>query len=61
MLAIISKIAAIYVQKYDDNVTLAAVNEIEILTSGLSRKLWQKIGILDRISLRAPLEPVSDD
>ena len=30
-------------------VTLAAVNEIENLTNGLSRKIWQKIMIFDRI------------
>ena len=50
MLSIISKIAAIYVQKFDDHVTLSSVNELEDLTSGLSRKIWQKIMILDRMS-----------
>lgn len=49
LLAIISKIAALYVQNFDDPVTLAAVNEIENLTNGLSRKIWQKIMIFDRI------------
>ena len=49
MLAIISKIAAVYVQDFDDDVTLSAVNELENLTSGLSRKIWQKIMILDRV------------
>ncbi len=49
LLALISKIAALYVQNFDDPVTLAAVNEIENLTNGLSRKIWQKIMIFDRI------------
>lgn len=49
LLSLISKISALYVQKFDDPVTLAAVNEIENLTSGLSRKIWQKIIIIDRI------------
>ena len=49
LLALISKIAALYVQKFDDPVSLAAVNEVENLTNGLSRKIWQKIMILDRI------------
>lgn len=49
LLALISKIAALYVQNFDDPVTLAAVNEVETLTNGLSRKIWQKIIILDRI------------
>ena len=49
LLALISKISALYVQNFDDPVTLAAVNEIETLTNGLSRKIWQKIMIFDRI------------
>jgi hypothetical protein len=49
MLALISKIAALYVQRFDDPVTLSAVNEVENLTNGLSRKIWQKIMIFDRI------------
>jgi hypothetical protein len=53
MLAIISKIAALYVQDFDDSETLSTVNEIENLTSGLSRKIWQKIMILDRIVARS--------
>lgn len=49
LLALISKLAALYVQKFDDPVTLSAVNEVENLTNGLSRKIWQKIMIFDRI------------
>ena len=49
MLALISKLAALYIQRFDDPVTLAAVNEVENLTNGLSRKIWQKIVIFDRI------------
>jgi hypothetical protein len=49
MLALISKIAALYVQDFDDPVTLGAVNDVESLTNGLSRKIWQKIMIFDRI------------
>jgi hypothetical protein len=49
LLSIISKVAAVYVRRFDDPVTLVAVNEIENLTNGLSRKIWQKIMILDRI------------
>jgi hypothetical protein len=37
------------VQRFDDPVTLSAVNDVENLTAGLSRKIWQKIMILDRI------------
>jgi hypothetical protein len=50
MLSLISKIAALYAQKSDDAVVLAAVDEVETLTSGLSAKIWQKIIILDRVT-----------
>ncbi len=48
MLSLVSKIAALYIQNIDDPVVLAAVDEVETLTSGLSRKIWQKIMILER-------------
>jgi len=54
LLSVISKVAAVYVQSYDDPVTLSAVNDVEQLTSGLSRKIWQKIMILDRVASLAP-------
>ena len=47
MLSLLSKIAALYPQHNDDPVVLAAVDEIETLTAGLSRKIWQKIMILN--------------
>ena len=46
MLSLIGKVGAIYVQDFDDQVALTAVNEIEALTTGLSRKIWQKIMII---------------
>jgi len=52
MLALVSTIAAIYVQRFDDAETMNAASDIEILTVGLSRKIWQKITILDRIAER---------
>jgi hypothetical protein len=48
MLAVTSKIAALYVQNFNDPVTLAAVDEVQDLTGGLSQKIWQKIMIFDR-------------
>jgi hypothetical protein len=59
LLALISKIAALYMQYFDDPVTLAAVNEVEGLTNGLARKIWQKIIILDRIL--APSGPLPSE
>jgi hypothetical protein len=60
LLALISKISALYVQEFDDPVTLVAVNEIENLTNGLSRKIWQKIMILDRILVPGNAAPVPE-
>jgi len=53
MLSIISKVAALYVQNFDDPVTLAAVNDVEQLTGSLSQKLWLKIDILERVAPQA--------
>jgi hypothetical protein len=45
MSSLIGKVAALYVQKYDDPVVLSAVDQIEDLTTSLSRKAWQKITV----------------
>jgi hypothetical protein len=47
MLALMGKIAALYVQGFPDPQALTAVDEVENLTTSLSRKIWQKIMILD--------------
>src|SRR5262249_29473628 len=54
MLAITGKIAALYIQHFDDDVALAAVNEVETLTAGLSGQVWHKLTILYG---RGPGEP----
>lgn len=46
-MALISKIAALYVQNYQDPILLDAVDDVEDLTAGFSRKIWQKITILE--------------
>ena len=51
ILSLTSKIAALYLEGFDDHVVIGAVNEIESLTSGLMGKIWQKIMILDRMVL----------
>jgi hypothetical protein len=53
LLSLISKVAALLVQHFNDSVVLGAVNEIEELTTGLSGKIWQKITILDRANRTA--------
>ena len=42
------KVAAPYVQNFDDAVAISSANEVEQLCTGLSRKIWQKIMILDQ-------------
>ncbi len=46
-LACISKIAALYVQGFEDPALLDAVDDVEDLTAGFSRKIWQKITIIE--------------
>lgn len=48
LLAIISKVAALYVQDFPDAPTVSAVDQVESLCSGLSQKIWQKIMVLDQ-------------
>ena len=51
MLALNSKLAALYAQNLHDPVVLAAVDEVETLTTGLCAKIWQKLVILNERGL----------
>lgn len=42
-----SKLAALLVQNFTNEVILGAVNEIETLATGLSGKIWQKIRLIE--------------
>jgi hypothetical protein len=53
MLALNAKLAALYAQNLHDPVVLAAVDEVEALTTGLSAKIWQKLVILNERGMRA--------
>ncbi|MFT5195442.1 MAG: hypothetical protein ACI85U_002462 [Candidatus Promineifilaceae bacterium] len=57
MLSLTGKLAALYVQAFEDEVAITAVNDLESLTTGLSRKIWQKIMYVHSIdeSLGEPL------
>jgi len=52
MLSLLGKVAALYVQDFPDERAVAAVDDIEDLTSGLSRKIWQKIMVLGQAAAR---------
>lgn len=47
MLSITGKIAALFAQSVNDDVVIDGVNDIENLASNLSRKIWQKITLID--------------
>lgn len=49
LLSLVGKLASLHAQYLPDHVVLEAVNDIESLSVGLSRKIWQKIVILDTI------------
>ena len=52
MLSITGKVAALFAQSVNDEVVIEAVNDIEALGSNLSRKIWQKITLIEGASTR---------
>ena len=56
LLSLTGKIAAVHVQDFDDAVVLSSVTEIENLTTGLSRKIWQKLMIVNTELARLEVE-----
>ncbi len=57
MLSLTGKVAALYVSDFEDPVLLAAVNEVEGLTTGLSRKIWQKLTLLRQYAVECDAAP----
>lgn len=61
MLSLTGKIAAVYVQQFDDAVAMASASELEALAGDLSNKIWQKILILESFQPqrdeKAPINP----
>jgi fumarate reductase subunit D len=47
MLSITGKVAALFAQSVSDDVVIDGVNDIENLGSNLSRKIWQKITLIE--------------
>jgi hypothetical protein len=48
MLSLVSKTGFLYVQHFNDPVATEAVNDLEDLSTGLARKIWQKIMVIRR-------------
>lgn len=49
MLALIGKLAALYAERVRDPVVIETVTEIENLTTGLARKIWQKVSLIGEL------------
>jgi hypothetical protein len=56
MLSITAKYAALYAQAVNDAVVIEAVNDIESLSTNLSRKIWQKIMLIAGDGMKPPPE-----
>jgi hypothetical protein len=48
LLSICSKVAALYAQAFPHTAVLQSVDEVEMLATGLSRKIWQKLVMVHR-------------
>lgn len=48
MLSLVGKVAALYAERTTDSAVLATISDIESLTTGMSRKIWQKVALLPR-------------
>jgi hypothetical protein len=59
--SLISKIAALYVQGFQDPILLDAVDDVEDLTAGFARKIGQKLTILEGLSRSLEPRPPSGD
>lgn len=54
MLSLTGKVAVLYVQGFDDGAARDGVNDVEELTTGLSRKIWQKMTLVRGGAQAAP-------
>jgi hypothetical protein len=52
MLSLTGKLAALFAQSVNDEVVIEVVNDIEELGSNLSRKIWQKITMIENAGSR---------
>ncbi|MDX2234724.1 MAG: hypothetical protein NW200_09510 [Hyphomonadaceae bacterium] len=57
MLSLVAKVAAFYAQDMRDPVVIESVSDLEAMTTNLSRKIWQKIMIVEQASLAAARTP----
>ena len=48
-------------QEFQDQVLLDAVDDVEDLTAGFSRKIWQKITILETLGRTLPVQFAAEE
>ena len=53
LLSLVAKAAALYAEYSTDPAVLATISDIENLTNGMSRKIWQKLAMLANTGARA--------
>jgi len=51
LLSLVAKTAAVYAERSTDPAVLATISDIENLTSGMARKIWQKLSLLPGIGV----------
>ena len=56
LMSLVGKVAALCAEESQDSLVLTTVSDLETLTTGMSRKIWQKISLLPREGSR----PASD-
>jgi hypothetical protein len=54
LLALLSKIGQLYVEHFPDTVATQSVNDLEMITTGLSNKIWMKILSLKKFDVALP-------
>jgi hypothetical protein len=52
LLSLVSKTAAVYAERSTDPAVLATISDIENLTNGMARKIWQKLGLIPGVIAR---------
>ena len=56
LLSLVAKTAAVYAERSTDPAVLATISDVENLTTGMARKIWQKLGLIPGVGSR-PANP----
>jgi hypothetical protein len=53
LLSLVAKTAAVYAERSTDPAVLATISDVENLTTGMARKIWQKLGLVPGVGSRS--------